>query len=255
MSNINNRVYTFKNALTEFTSIGKLDENGQRRSAQTNILLNPAKSEDKIVIEQLIKIFTTYSGYSEQKAISTFFKVIDNPGNDFHGFFKLKLRRTFFENTNKQGKKFFSPANIKGTFSEDVLKSSKKVDSNNRLVDCNPNYSLFVHDSSKGKTQCFTGKIWMYSDGDVNNADVQVVIEKLGKNGVQLTLFKYRKLSCTEFNSSNFKETVVQTEEFNDGLDDLFNESNDSDEDIFDLSIGDFNRGDNDLDEEDDVKW
>lgn len=216
-----NRVYTFNNVLTEYTEIGKLDERSGKKTAITNIMLHPEK--DSKIIDELMTIFKAYTGMTSNASVaSKFFRMVENQSSDFYGYYKLKVRRQFFYN---KGLKKWTPSNIKGEFHKDVIEKSYVRDwDTKKLVPVKPNYTLFVHDCAGEKPVCYTDRIRAYEDGFVNSADVQVVVEKFGKNGIQLTLFKYRRLAMINMESSNIiKQEENVPDSYDDGLDHLFN--------------------------------
>lgn len=221
--------YTFKSVITEYTSIGKLDESNFggniTKHAVSNIMLNPENETDAKTISEVIEIYMAYTGYDKDKVIKTFFSICTKE-NSFKSWYKLKVRRRFFKNKRKDGTGYFwSPANIKGEFSEKIKANAIKVGRNNEKVSCIPNFELFAHDTTGQKTECFTGKLWEFRDAHVSRASVQVAVEKLGKHGVQLTLFKYRQEENLPWHSSNYVESVKEKDDFEPkGLAGLFDE-------------------------------
>lgn len=226
------RLFTFPSVLTEYNELAHLDERNGRANAVTNIMLNPNDDKDKQILQSLYKIIESYSEHkgkklSEKEIKDTFFKVVDNPGNNFDGWYKLKVRRAFFKAKGNNGKEFWSCGNIKGVFDEATKSKSVKRDKDGKNVKVEPNYNLFLQDATGEKTECYTGRRWLFPAFNVAKASVQVVVERLGKHGIQFTLFKYRLEEKTELHSSAFKS--IDTEQVDDGLDDLFNFSEEAD--------------------------
>lgn len=213
MSNLT--VKTFKKVLTEYTSIGKLDERNYKGNigyaAVTNIMLHPVK--DKELFDDMLNLLTKATGKTEEQVKNTkaLMKFISNEGNNFYGYYKIKVRRAFWKKTLDNGRTFFSCGNIKGKFDDAIVANSKSVNKQGQLVNVVPNYNLFVHDATGDKVKCLTGRLWDFQDSGVHRADVQIVVEAFGKQGVVLTFFKYRLLEKLDnMHSSNF---IVHEEE------------------------------------------
>lgn len=228
--------YTFKNVVTEYTSIGELDESNFKgditKHAVTNIMLNPEIESDKKIIDEVVAIYKAYTGYDEAKVLKTFFIKCEKE-NSFKGWYKLKVRRRFFKNKRKDGSGYFwSPANIKGQFKQGIIDNAVKIGKDGEQIKCIPNFELFAQDATGQSTECFTGKLWQFRDAHVSKASVVVAVEKLGKHGVQLTLFKYRLEENLPWHSSNYVELVNNDKE-PDGLADIF----DMDEETMDKLV------------------